>query len=114
MTDSDWSFPDLYYKSIGSTVKGFFFFYPNLSDSLKNLVQPLPNLINTESGTGETSTLPKQYSFYPGQQQVQENIKSYNNVPSKYVINESYFLYDKSDLIKETLLHSIKKKIMFQ
>ena len=78
------------------------------------MVQPLPNLINTESGTGETSTLPKQYSFYPGQQQVQENIKSYNNVPSKYVINESYFLYDKSDLIKETLLHSIKKKFMFQ
>ena len=39
-TDSDWPFPDTYYKSIGSTMSGFWFFYPNLSTTLKNLIQP--------------------------------------------------------------------------
>ena len=36
-TDSDWPFPGTYYKSIGSTVRGFSFSYPNLSTSQKNL-----------------------------------------------------------------------------
>ena len=58
------------------------------------------NLINTESGTEETSTVPTQYSFYSGQQQIEQDIKTYNNVPLKYFINEGYFLYDKNDLIK--------------
>ena len=43
-TDSDWPFPDTYYKSTGSTVRGFDIFNPNLSDSLKNVIQPTPNL----------------------------------------------------------------------
>ena len=42
-TDSNWPFPDTYYKSIGSTVRGFSFYFPNLSDSLRNLIQPSPN-----------------------------------------------------------------------
>ena len=69
-TDSDWLFPETYYKSIGSTVRDFGFFFPNLSDSLKNFIQLSSNLINTESGTEKTSTVPTQYSFYPNQQQI--------------------------------------------
>ena len=38
--DSDWPFPDTYYKSIGSTVRSLGIFYPNISDSLKDLIQP--------------------------------------------------------------------------
>ena len=38
-------------------------------------------------------------------------MKSYNNVPAKYFINESYFLYYKSDLIKETYITALNKKI---
>ena len=81
-----------------------------MSDSLKNLFQPTPNLINKEFGTEETATVPTQYSFYPSQQQIEENIKSYNNVPQKYFINERFFLYDKSDLIKETYITTLNKK----
>ena len=36
-TDSHWLFQGTYYKSIGNTVRGFGFFYPNLSTSQKNL-----------------------------------------------------------------------------
>ena len=101
-TDSDWPFPQTYFKNIGLTVRGFNFFYPNLSTSLKNFFQPSQNLLNIESGTEETSTDPTQYSFYPVQQQTEQNIKNYNNVPAICFINENYFLHDKSDLIKET------------
>ena len=112
-TDSDWPFPDTYYKSIGSTVRGFSLFYLNLSTSLKNLFQPTPSLLNTESGTEETSTVPTQYSFYSGQQPIEESMTSYDNVPKKYFINESYFLYDKSELIKETYIAALNKKHQF-
>ena len=84
-----------------------------MSDSLKSLIQPSPNLINTESRTEETSTVPTQYSFYSRQKEIQEKIKNYNNVPVKYFINESYFLYEKSDLIKETYFTALSKKIIY-
>ena len=38
-------------------------------------------------------------------------MKNYNNVPLKYFINESYFLYDKSNLIKETYYCTKEKNI---
>ena len=94
-------------------MRGFSFYFPNLSDSLRNLIQSSPNLINTESGTEETSTVPTQYSFYPGQQQTEESIKNCNNVPQKYFIKESYFLYDKIDLIKETYITALNKKYLY-
>ena len=92
-------------------MRGFNFFYPNLSTSLKNFFQPSQNLLNIESGTEEASTVPTQYSFYPVQQQIEEKIKEYNAVPSKNFINESYFLYDKSGLIKESYITAINKKV---
>ena len=92
-------------------MRGFNFFYPNLSTSLKNFFQPSQNLLNIESGTGEASTVPTQNSFYPVQQQTEEKIKEYNVVPSKNFINESYFLYDKSGLMKESYITAINKKV---
>ena len=68
-------------------------------------------MLNIESGTEETSTVPTQYSFYPVQQQVEEKIKEYNDVPSKNFISESYFLYDKSSLIKESYKTALNKKV---
>ena len=48
-TDSDWPFPKTYCKSIGGTIRVFVFFPQNLTDSPRSLIQPSPNLINTES-----------------------------------------------------------------
>ena len=110
-TDSDWPFSETHYKSIGSTVRPFGIFSQDLSDSLKNLIQPSPNLTNTESGIEEPFAVPTHHSFYSGQQQIEENIKNYNDDPVKCFINESYFLYDKNDLIKETYITALNKKI---
>ena len=82
-TDSDWPFPETHFKNTDLTVRGFNFFYPNLPTSLTNFFQPSRNLLNIESATEETSTVPAQYLFYPVQQQTEENIKKYNNVPAK-------------------------------
>ena len=76
-TDSDWPFPETCYKSIGSTVRGFDFF-PKLIWFSKKFNPTIIEFNNIESGTGETSTVPTQYSFYPGKQQIEENIK--NNI----------------------------------
>ena len=37
--------------------------------------------------------------------------KNYSNVAIIFYINESYFLYDKSDLIKETFITALSKKV---
>ena len=92
-------------------MRGFSFLLSKLVYLTKKLFQPTPNLLNTNSGTEEKSTVPTQYSFYPGQQQIVENIESFSKVPQKYFINESCFLYDKSDLIKETYITTLNKKI---
>ena len=39
-------------------------------------------------------------------------MKNSKNVPVVYCINESYFLYNKSDLIKETFITALNKKIL--
>ena len=67
-TDSDWPFPEICFKNIGLTVRGFNFFHTNLSISRKSFFQPSENLLNIESRTEEASTLPTQYSFHPVQQ----------------------------------------------
>ena len=83
-------------------MRGFQILLPNLSNLLKRFFQPSANLINTESGTEEITTVPTQYSFYPEQEAIKESIKKYKNVPVSLFINESYFLYNESELIKET------------
>ena len=38
-------------------------------------------------------------------------MKKFNNVPAKNFINESYFLYDKSNLVKESYITAKNKKV---
>ena len=90
----------------------FEFTFPNLENSLKNLMGPSPALINKNTGTDETSSVLTQASFYPEQKAIENAIKNYKNVPVVYYINESYFLHDKSDLIKETFITALNKKIL--
>ena len=75
--DVDWPFPDTYFKSKGLSVRGFQFLLLKLSNLLKSFFQPSANLINTQTGTEEISTVPAQYSFYPEQEAIKENIKKY-------------------------------------
>ena len=66
-TDIDWLFPNKYFKSTGLSIRGYQFLLPNLTNLLKRFFQPSANLINTETGREEISTILTQYSFYPEQ-----------------------------------------------
>ena len=105
------NFLDKYSTTIGLTVRGSEFTFPTLENSLKNLMEPSPDLINKNTGIEETSSVPTQASFFPEQKTIEEAIKSYNTVTVSYYINESCFLYDKSDLIKETFITALNKKV---
>ena len=96
----DWPFPDKYSLDIGYSIKGFKFVFENLSDTLKILIEPSQDLINTESGQEEMATVPTNNNFNRNSKGISSNIKNYKNTPITYYINKSYFLYDKSDLIK--------------
>ena len=107
----DWSFPDKYSPTKGLSVRRFKFHFKDLTNPLKNLLEPSQDLINTESGEEETTTVPTTHDFNPNYKGIDNNIKNYKNTPMTYYIKESYFLYDKSDLIKDTFITALNKKI---
>ena len=69
------------------------------------------DLIIKDTNTEQTSSAPTQNSLFPEQKVIEDAIKNYKNTPIKYYINETYFSYEKSDLIKETFIIALNKKI---
>ena len=49
--DVDCPMPDIYFKSIGPTVRGFSFLFPNSNKTISDILAPINDLINIESGT---------------------------------------------------------------
>ena len=72
----NWNFPDKYSKTLALSVRGFSFTFPNLSDSLKTLFEPLQDLINKETGTEEIFSVPTQYLLFPQQKAIEDAIKN--------------------------------------
>ena len=105
--------PNKYYKTLGLSLRGFSFTFPDVSDSLKTLFEPSQDLIYKKTGREEISSVPTQYFLFPQQKAIEDAIKNLNDVSVKYFINESYFLFDKSALIKETFITAIQKKFQF-
>ena len=103
--------PDTYFRTIGATVRGFSFLFPNASDKLKENFVPTTNLLNIESGTEETANVLTQNDFFPEQKTIKDSIDEYNGVPIKQFINESYFLYNKSNLILNTYITALNKTV---
>ena len=73
-------------------------------------MEPSQGLINKETGTKQTSSVPTQAHFPPCQKALEDAIKNSKNVPVVYCINEMLFLYDESDLKKETFITALNKK----
>ena len=102
--DFDWPFPEKFYESIGFTVSGFSFEFKNAPSNLKSILN-LPNdLINVESGIKQVENSLNEALFHVNKKYIKEKIAEYIAIPTKNFINESYFLYDKSNLIKKHLL----------
>ena len=63
--------------------------------------------MDTES---EQNTLSDEI-FYPLVKYLKEKIEEYKAIPTKNFINEGYFLYDRSNLIKKTFVTAINKEL---
>ena len=109
--DLDWPFPDSYYSSIGYTVNGFNIKFRNLPYELTRIIDPSPNLINTDTNTEVVDNTLTQELFSEKPKEIKDKIKKYNAIPTKNFINESFFLYDKSNMIKKTFITAINKQL---
>ena len=108
----DWQFPDKYSDKIGLPIRSFEFICSNLENSVKTFIEQSPTLANSGSGQEETTTVLTRDIFFPEYKGIGDNIKNYKNTPTTHYINESHFLYDKSNLIKDTFITALNKKIL--
>ena len=90
------------YESIGYTVHGFLFKFKNLPNSLSSILNPSDNLINIESNTEQAENILTE-ELFSKKKDIEEKIVEYKGISTTNFINESYFLYDKSNLIKKHL-----------
>ena len=72
---------------------------------------PSKNLLNMASGTEEVDNVLIQNDFFLIQKDIKDKADKYNPVPEKNFVNESYFLYDKSNLILDTFITALHKII---
>ena len=92
-------------------MRGFSFVFPKASTKLKKHLPPSKNLLNIASGTEEVDNVLTQNDYFPIQKDIKDKIDEYNLVPEKNFVNESYFLYDKSNLILDTFITALNKNI---
>ena len=99
------------HKIMGFSIRRSEFTFPDSKDPIKSLITPSSELINKVSGT-EKGPVPSTESFNPQENPIRVAIENYKNKLSVNYINESYFLYDKSDLIKETYITELNRKVL--
>ena len=75
------------------------------------MTEPSQDLINKDTNTKQTFSAPTQNSFFLEQKAIEDSIQNLRNIPIKYYIIESYFLDDKSDLVKNMFITTLNKKI---
>ena len=109
----DWHFPKKYFKSVGYTVDRFKFSFPKAKTSISDILNPTKNLLNIENGLEEASNSFNSELFFPTKENIEDKIAEYNNFPTKDFVNEIYFLYDKSNLIKQTFVTAINKTLFY-
>ena len=100
----DFYFPDKWYSSIGCTINRFSFEIEKVSTELKTILDPKDNLINLESGIEEINLPDEEKLLTKTEREIANKLSEYRAIPTKNFINESYFLYNKSNLIKKHIL----------
>ena len=100
----DFYLPDKWYNSIGYTINRFSFKIEKAPAELKTILDPKDNLINVESGIEEINLPDEEKFLTKTEREIANKLSEYRAIPTKNFINESYFLYDKNNLIKKNIL----------
>ena len=112
MPEFDIFSPKTYSRKMGFSSNGFKFVFSG-DEFLKKLITLPPDLINKPRGTDEEMfAAPKEIFKLPQEKLVETALRNYREKLTTNFVNESYFLYDKSELIKETYITKLKKKIL--
>ena len=99
-------------RTIGFSINGFKFVFSG-DEFLKKLITLPPDLINKPRGTDEEMfAAPKEIFKLPQEKLVETALRNYREKLTTNFVNESYFLYDKSDLVKEAYITVSNKKIL--
>ena len=98
---------DKWYNSVGYTINGFSFKIEKAPAELKTILDPKDNLINVESGIEEINLPDEEKFLTKTEREIANKLSEYRAIPTKNSINESYFLYDKINLIKKTYITAI-------
>ena len=107
----DLHLPNKWYRSIGFTINGFSFKIEKAPAELKTILDPKDNLINVESGIEEINLPDEEKFLTKTEREIANKLSEYRAIPTKNFINESYFLYDKNNLIKKTYITALNKLI---
>ena len=103
--------PKTYVKSFGPTKSGFKFEFLNTSRRLEVALTPAMNLLVLEKAAYKDSLFLEKNDFYTHKKEIRELIEEYSKLPGKYFVNKSYFLYDRSNLTKNTYITVLNKTI---
>ena len=113
IVDVAWPMPDKYFLTIGATFRGFSFLFPKAFKTIKDNFISTNNLLNIIKRHWKNIERHKVCWFFPEEKKTNEKFAEYNPVPIWQFINESYFLYNRSNLIKETFITAINKKNIY-
>ena len=101
-----------YRKNIDKQCVNGFNFVFSVDELFKKTITPSPELINSAGGFEEISVISKEIFKIPPEKLVKTAIDSYIKKLAVNFKNENYFLYDKSNFIKESFITEINKKIL--
>ena len=107
----DFFFPKKHFYNVGWTVEDYSFNLENAPTQIKNILKPTNGLINIKNGTKHIDPPTKEIFEFNAEIEIKKLIKKYKELPTKKFINESHFLYDKSNLIKKTFTSAIQKQL---
>ena len=107
----DFYLSDKWYNSIGYTINRFSFKTEKAPAELKTILDPKDNLIDVDSRIEEINLPDDEKFLTKTEREIANKLSEYRAIPTKNFIKESYFLYDKSNLIKKTYITALSKQI---
>ena len=110
--DNEFFFPYKWHKTFGYAIYGFSFVFKNAPDKINNILKPSIGLINdfANNNTEEIDNTLNRNTFFD-EKAFNQKVAEFKAIPKKEFINESFFLYDKSNTIKRTFITALNKEL---